>query len=364
MKSAKYLLVPALSLMAGIAHAQSSVSLYGSIDEGLEYVSNIGGHSAYALVSNTQQFGSSWGLKGQEDLGGGLKAVFQLENGFDLSNGATLQSGQIFGRQAYVGLTSDNFGTLTLGRQYDSVVDFVAPLSAAGAWGGTLFAHPFDADNLNESFRIDNSIKYTSASYSGLQLGAVYGLSNQAGAFADNRAWSIGARYQNGPLTAAAAFMNVDNASANSTGAVVDSPYMSAQQRVAGGGLNYAFGPAVFGLVYTHTDIIDRPDFADGTLKFDNVELNAKYNVSSSWYVAAMYLYTSESLTAAGFRDSPHRNEFGLMLDYRLSKRTDLYLQGVYEKASGQGVFGDVGNNDTSSTQNQTVTRIGIRTSF
>lgn len=364
MRIKKYLLLPALGVLASVAHAQSSVTLYGSIDEGFQYTSNIGGHSLYALVSGVQQDGNRWGIKGQEDLGGGVSAVFQLENGFDLNNGAALPAGQMFGRQAYVGISSNNLGTLTLGRQYDSVVDYIAPLSAAGSWGGTLFAHPFDADNLNESFRIDNSVKYTSAGYGGLQFGTLYGFSNQAGAFADNRAWSIGAKYQNGPLSAAAAFMNIDDASSNSTGAVPDSPYLSTQQRVAGAGVNYAIGPAVLGLVYTHTDIIDRPTFPTSTLKFDNFEFNARFNVTASWYLAAMYLYTTESITNSDGHDSPHRNQLGLMADYRLSKRTDLYVQGVYEKASGEGVFATVGDNAESSSQSQTVARVGIRTSF
>ena len=163
----------------------------------------------------------------------------------------------MFGRQAYVGIASDDKGAMTLGRQYDSVVDYVAPFTATGSRGGTLFAHPFDNDNINETFRVDNSVKYTSADYAGLQFGGVYGFSNQAGAFSDNRAWSVGTKYQHGPLTSAAAFMNIDNASANASGAVAGSPYLSAQQRVAGVGANYAIGAATLVLVYTHTDIVD-----------------------------------------------------------------------------------------------------------
>jgi predicted porin len=73
--------------------------------------------------------GSRWGLRGAEDLGGGLKAIFVLENGFSVQNGRLAQDGREFGRQAYVGVGSTQFGTVTLGRQYDSLVDFVAPLS-------------------------------------------------------------------------------------------------------------------------------------------------------------------------------------------------------------------------------------------
>lgn len=271
----------------------------------------------------------------------------------------------MFGRQAYVGIASDDKGALTLGRQYDSVVDYVAPLTATGSWGGTLFAHPFDNDNINETFRIDNSVKYTSADYAGLQFGGVYGFSNQAGAISDNRAWSVGTKYQRGPLMFAAAFMNIDNASANASGAVAGSPYLSAQQRVAGVGANYAIGTATLGLVYTHTDIVDCPTVpATSTLKFDNFEVNAKFDITAAWYLGAMYTYTSESITSSAGRNSPHRNEVGLMLDHRLSKRTELYVQTVYEKASGQDVFGDVGDLTESSSLNQTVARIGMRTSF
>jgi len=364
MKIAKYLLLPTLGVLTSIAHAQSSVTLYGSIDEGFEYISNLGGHADYALVSNTQQLGSRWGIKGTEDLGGGVSAIFQLENGFSVNGGEALPNGQMFGRQAYVGIGSENLGTVTLGRQYDSVVDYVAPLTAAGSWGGTLFSHPFDADNINETFRINNSVKYTSADYAGLQFGGLYGFSNEAGAFADNRAWSIGTRYQNGPLSVAAAFMNIDNASSDSTGAVVGSPYLSTQQRVAGVGANYTIGPAVLGLVYTHTDLVNRPTIPISTLKFDNFEFNTRLNISAAWYLAAMYLYTSESIAYSGLHNSPHRNQLGLMADYRLSKRTDLYVQGVYQKASGQDVFAAIGDNAESSSGNQAVTRVGIRTSF
>jgi len=364
MKSTKYFLAPVLGVMACAAHAQSSVTLYGSIDEGFEYVSNVAGHHDYALVSNTQLLGNRWGIKGKEDLGGGVSAIFQLENGFSVNNGSALPNGQMFGRQAYVGIGSNTLGTVSLGRQYDSIVDYIAPLTATGAWGGTLFSHPFDADNINGTIRINNSVKYTSVNYAGLQFGGLYGFSNQAGAFASNRTWSIGSRYQNGPLTVAAAFMNIDGAGANGSGAVVSPPYLSAQQRVGALGATYAVGPALLGLVYTHTDIVSRPTTPPSTLKFDNFEFNAKVNVASAWYLAAMYTYTSESIAFSGGHTYPHRNQFGLMADYRLSKRTDLYAQAAYQRASGPNVFASVGSLTDSSSRNQAVTRVGIRTSF
>ena len=83
----------------------------------------------------------------------------------------------MFGHQAYVGLSSNRFGTLTMGRQY--LVDFVSPLSAtAGAFGDAGFAHPYDNDNLQHSVRFNNAIKFTSIDYGGYTFGGMYAFSN------------------------------------------------------------------------------------------------------------------------------------------------------------------------------------------
>lgn len=186
----KSLVVAALTgVFATAAHAQSSVTLYGLIDAGITYTNNQHGHSNWQETSGSVN-GSRWGLRGSEDLGGGLKAIFTLENGFGINDGTLKQGGREFGRQAFVGLTSDQFGSVTLGRQYDSMVDYVGPLALTGTqYGGAQFAHPFDNDNLDNSFRVNNSVKYQSANYDGFKFGALYGFSNQANGFANNRAY-------------------------------------------------------------------------------------------------------------------------------------------------------------------------------
>jgi predicted porin len=85
------------TLAAPCAFAQSSVTLYGVLDEGIDYTNNVGGGAVWEMASGYAQ-GSRWGMKGSEDLGGGMKAVFQLENGFDLSSGRLAQGGRMFGR--------------------------------------------------------------------------------------------------------------------------------------------------------------------------------------------------------------------------------------------------------------------------
>ena len=94
----------ALLAASGAAHAQSSVTLYGVIDESIQWV-----HNTQDAAGNNKNLiglyagnisGDRFGLKGTEDLGGGLKAIFQLENGFDVNNGKLGQGGLMFGRQS------------------------------------------------------------------------------------------------------------------------------------------------------------------------------------------------------------------------------------------------------------------------
>ncbi|WP_262054368.1 porin, partial [Burkholderia thailandensis] len=183
-----------IGMLAVDAHAQSSVTLYGTLDAGIDYVSNQkgagGGRSNWMMESGNVST-DRWGLRGAEDLGGGLSAVFDLENGFNIANGKLGNGGDEFGRQAWVGVGSRDWGTVTLGRQYDFLVDFVAPLSATGSgFGGNLADHPFDNDNLNNDMRMNNAVKFRSATYDGFTFGGAYAFSNAAGGFSDNNAYS------------------------------------------------------------------------------------------------------------------------------------------------------------------------------
>jgi GBP family porin len=380
----KTLMVAALTgVFATAAHAQSSVTLYGLIDAGITYTNNQGGHSNWQETSGTVN-GSRWGLRGSEDLGGGLKAIFTLENGFNIANGNLGQNSRLFGRQAFVGLSSSQYGAVTLGRQYDSVVDYVGPLAATGSqFGGTIAAHPFDNDNLDSSFSINNSVKYESANYSGFKFGGLYGFSNQAGGFSDNRAYSAGASYANGPLSIAASYMQINNpgGGGNPGGAVSSAdntaPFVAARQRTFGGGVNYAFGPATVGLVYTHTklDGLDAINTNDGysalsgnSLRFDNYEINTRYALTPALSLAGAYTFTNGSFSTNTGDTKPKYHQFSLLADYGLSKRTDVYLEGVYQHASGGdgGLLGDAAINGVSpsTTDQQVVVTVGMRHRF
>jgi predicted porin len=365
------------------AFAQNTVTLYGVIDEGFDFTNNAAGHKAYDLQSGYVQ-GSRWGLKGTEDLGGGLKAVFQLENGFNVNNGALGQGSRMFGRQAYVGLTSDKFGTVTLGRQYDSLVDYLAQTTANGNWAGYLFSHPYDNDNTDNSFRVDNTVKYASPSFAGLQFGGTYSFSNNT-SFANNRQYSVGGQYANGGLLVAAAYLQANNPGATSGGGISstgDSNFPAALLRVFGAGVNYSFGPATLGFAYTNTYITQPTGTeylagsiapATGTLsnlRFQNFEVNGKYQISPALFVGAMYTYTRASFNATSGTQHPTYHQVGLMADYNLSKRTDVYVQGAYQHVGGDKTgtaldFAYVpGANNVSSNRNQFVTRVALRHKF
>jgi GBP family porin len=139
-------------------------------------------------------------------------------------------------------------------------VDYLAPLSFTGIHpGGNNFsAHPFDNDNLNNLFRVNNAVKFARTPYEGLRFGALYGFSNEAGGFDDNRLYSFGAAYDAGPLSLGAGYLQANNGgSSNTNGALTltDRTFIAAQQRTYGAGANYALGAAKFGFVWTRTQL-------------------------------------------------------------------------------------------------------------
>ena len=99
----RFITAAVLAAMAGVAHAQSSVTLYGVMDAGFLYSNNTGGSKQYAMQAGWLQ-GNRWGMLGTEDLGAGYKAIFRLEGGYSPLTGALGQGGALFGRQAYVWL--------------------------------------------------------------------------------------------------------------------------------------------------------------------------------------------------------------------------------------------------------------------
>ena len=364
------------------AFAQSTVTLYGAIDEGLQYTSNVKGKSNIETTSG-QDSGDRWGLKGVEDLGGGLKTLFQIENGFNLNTGNLNNGGRIFGRQAYIGLQSDSLGTLTFGRQYDPLVDLLGPLTANGNWAGSLLSHVYDNDNTDNSIRVSNSVKFVSNKYAGFTFEGMYAFSNAAGGFANNRLYGLAGQYVNGGVTVAGAYLQVNgNANTNAGGAVssADTDFSAERNQIYGGGINYALtSAATVGFIYTHTNLTNTTgseyfgNLANpaSTLRFNNFEVNAKYQFTPAFYGGLMYTYTMAQYDSTAGQARPHWGNFGGMVDYNLTKRTDVYMQVAYQRAShtpgfaaplGQAVL--VGTDAPSSSLNQTAVLVSFRHLF
>ncbi|MPW20933.1 porin [Paraburkholderia sp. CNPSo 3157] len=376
------------SAFAGSAHAQSSVTLYGLIDAGISYAN----HSKTASGGSEKLFkyddgvaqGSRWGLRGSEDLGGGLKALFVLESGFNSGNGTLGQGGALFGRQAYVGVSKDGIGSLTFGRQYSFSTDYLGGNYSTGGLtvAGNYAYHINDVDQLTSS-RINNAVKFSSANFSGLTFGAMYGFSNStafAGAPAtgtaanpvagSSRAYSFGLNYANGPIGLGAAYTDIrfpsqatpafSTSIANvGTGTVRD-------LRTFGLGGRYIIGPATLYALWTNTHF---EPITGASTTFNNYEGGVKYAFTPA--LAGGLGYTYSQLTGA---THGHFNQVDASVDYALSKRTDVYALAIYQDASGKTgntpIQAQIGsstsyfNTSGSGSQNQLAFRVGMRHKF
>ncbi|CAM2175414.1 porin [Burkholderia orbicola] len=328
------------------ATAQSSVTLYGLLSLGVGYVNNSGGHSAVSMIPGTAQ-NNRWGLRIVEDIGGGNSVVAVLENGFDLTNGTLSQGGRLFGRQAWVGIKSATYGQLTLGRQYDEVWDYLSRFQL-GITNTDLAVYIGDNDNAFAVFRYSNAIKYVSPTWSGFSFAGMYAMSNAAGQFSTNSAFSLGGGYQNGPLNVGVAYVELRSpgVTPNPNGAVTNDygggPFLPFQnsplsttvgvdrQRIAGIGASYEFSKLTVNSMFTYV----KYQYRDGTsLRLDDYDVNINYFISPSLIFNAGYVYTDGKLHNAP--GDPRWHMASLSLDYFLSKRTDVVLAVVGLRSLG-----------------------------
>jgi predicted porin len=388
-----FLALATLSSVCVTVHAQSSVTLYGILDEGVMYLNNTGGATGGKKVfldSTSGINGSRWGLTGAEDLGGGLKAIFTLESGANLNTGAFAQGGTAFGRQAFVGLRSDQFGGLTFGRQYDMVLYFAQPVTTQGSQAGSaIFLHPGDLDNTGNSVRVNNSVRYMSPSIRGLTFGAEYSVGGVAGNTTANSGYSIGTAYANGPFTFGAAFEYFKNPTSATAGSgfftnnangssqlsqSLNRGYASATAyQTAVVGVGYAVGPVTLTTSYSNTQYANMGGTLSGsTARFNNADFSAKWAYSATLTFSAAYDYlkgAGVSGTNGQTIGNQHYNQVMLMGDYFMSKRTDVYLEGAWQRASGTSSTGapavaDIGNLGDSSNNHQFVVRAALRHRF
>ncbi|MGK5027886.1 porin [Janthinobacterium sp. RB2R34] len=296
------------SFAAATAQAQSNVVVYGVVDLGLAKT------SGSSIVERENQ-ASRLGFKGTEDLGNGLKAIFNLESEFKADTGAQATANTLFDRQAWVGLTGD-FGTVYLGRTkdlLDGTLARVDPFNTYGVIGKINEPVMRGGQSPNGAAaggsvvgvsRVSNSVTYNSPTFSGFVL------SGQVVASEINDAdagYSVVATYDMGPASAHAGYQkkvqSVANAAAEPTLWLV------------GGG--YKFGPAKITFDYSKADT----DVAVNG-EFKSFLIGLAYDIGGG-AIKASYVKQKQDSTLVSGKETA--KAFGLGYDYPLSKRTAVY---------------------------------------
>ncbi|NPT35159.1 porin [Paraburkholderia xenovorans] len=360
MKKLNSLFGAVIAVFTVAAHAQSSVTLYGSIDEGVTYTSNIKGHGTASV--GPVAVPDFYGIRGSEDLGGQFKAIFALQNGFLSSTGAGTIAGEAFSHFAWVGLSSNRYGALTLGRQLDLTTETLR-LDSDGSVQYTFYLfHPANLDNLGiRGDSINNSVKYATADFHGLKAAVLYGFddtSTQPG-----RVVSADVIYTNGPLRASAVYSSWRNhsidvgsqlgyASFLGQSLAKGSVFLAKKQDIGGLSATWSVNQnlALHGVL---TQVNLSSDYGSGRMR--TVELGADVHTS----VANMVTLGGYASWLTGTRYT----EVGVGDVYSLSKRTIVYAQAVYQHAQGSGNAA-IPLLSPSNSPNQTALRVGVHQFF
>lgn len=365
----KLIAISAGLLASAGAYAQSSVTLYGVVDVGIEYLNSVPNaaknSSSLVAMQSGNQSGSRWGLRGVEDLGGGLKGIYTLESGFNMDDGKMAQGGRLFGRAAYVGLQS-RWGQLTLGRHTSPFWDFSGAFDPMGN-AGRFAIGAQDPFMLGQ--RADNSAKYV-GNFGGLTVTGLYSFNyNNAevpGNFTNGREYSVLATYTTGPLSVGVVYDQTNQSSA----AALSSNQLIRRAAIAG---NYAFGPAKLYAGYRYARSFNGASLP-GTAGAANTYANL------AWAGLGYQLTPTFSLTGAAYYQNLANAHVGnpwqfvATADYLLSKRTDVYATMAYavnsNPRSGLGVngFNDVLGASSSEQvvpgKNQFGAVVGVRHKF
>lgn len=343
----KSLLALAVLAASGVAMAQSSVTLYGVVDTGVTYLN--GKENRTGLTHVGGNVNSRIGFRGVEDLGGGVKATFNLESGLSADDGKNYmnETGLAFNRTSTVGLAG-GFGELRLGRMLTSSYLAVSRYDAFGdtGTGGTrAWAKGYSA-------RATNAVSYTSANYGGFVVGAEYGFGEQVDA-RDSRYVGVGAKYDNGPLSFAAGY---DRANANKAAAGAND--LTTWQ------LGGAYNLGVAKLMGFYKDSKTKPSAGGSTNgKFKTAGLGLVAPVGSGEVKVSYNNYRLGNVAGK----TPKANQLSLGYVQNLSKRTAVY--GTYSYLKDKDGVGVTLNNDFAAGNlkdngTQHGVQVGIRHAF
>ncbi|CAG9201757.1 Outer membrane protein OmpU [Paraburkholderia tropica] len=348
-------------IAASTAHAQSSVTLFGMIDTGITYFSNQSGHSN-VIEDGYVNAPSMIGFTGREDLGGGNRAIFRLTQSFQSTNGKAMASGSAFGMESFVGLESDRYGTLTLGRQNDFMVEM---LQYTGIVGPIYGYHPGDYDRITGE-QLNNSVKYDSPEIAGIQGGAIYSFGSTSGnATNTGRAFGLKLKYHNGPFAIGAAMTDINGTTINPAGIGLAYAFGTSTASTASSGIElrnlttsaigaaYQMGPARFVASYSYVHFIALDGAKD---RLQTGDVGVMYDIRPDLNVAADYGYS------VGLGGRWH--VYNAMINYFLSKRTTVYLDADFEHVTGAGQVAQLLYASPSSNSDQLALRVGISHKF
>lgn len=394
-----------VAAVAGSAQAQSSVSVYGIVDSGVAYASrsaapttaNPRATGAYTAVESGLLQASRFGFRGTEDLGGGLRAHFNLEGGLAIDTGTLTQGGALFGRKSTVGL-SGSFGELHIGRRKDFIDELADPYSSITPFG--TFITRVHANNLDRvgGNRANNMLYYSTPTVAGFRANVTYGFGETPGDMTAGQSLGFGAKYGSGPFEAGIGYWQsrlgtiasgtnsssdqgaTSGAGCNTTG-LGQPGDVCVRTWMAGG--RYSFGSVVVrGTFSRATQPLIKsgaglaPNFnanftrAVGVQPFTaagaNNDRSNIVDVGVDYYVGAWKLKASYIQSSYHFVGASHNGRLQQYIagaEYFLSKRTTLYGTVTHMTAAhmySPGIIGPAPGADSS----QTAAGIGVRHIF
>ncbi|WP_231479576.1 porin [Ralstonia sp. UNC404CL21Col] len=359
---------------AGSSLAQSSVTLYGVIDTSIRYTTNqpsANGPRSQIALSDGAFNGPRWGLRGAEDLGSGNKAIFTLESGFASDTGKSGQQGQLFGRQAWVGLSNSTVGTLKLGRQYGATYSFVSDVDPIGVGN-------YSEDSWESGLtglRYDNTLDYSNQ-WGGFKVNGQYSLGEQAGNASRGRTMQLAATYDVGGLKIGGAGQQSRDANGNDLvlwtagakytfGNITLHGYYIDSRRDAG----FAIGAGGTSTPLANTSIGSNANTVLGantqtSRRHDRLgAVGVTYQATPAMRFIATYMRDNVEGVAQG--NSGIVQTGYLVAMYSLSKRTDVYVEADCSRLSAASIADPNSPLGTfGGANNRTGVGVGMRTRF
>jgi predicted porin len=316
-----------LGAFAGVAQAQTSVTIYGSFDAGVRYQGDVdaAGHSRTTMGSNGTYNSNRLGFKGVEDLGGGLNAHFTLESGFNSGTGTFDNTvNKLFQRSSFVGLGSQ-YGSLDFGRQY------TVAFKTIGAYDP--FNYKFTGiipltGEVTAGTRTDNNIQYT-GTFGAITARAEYSLNERPGGGSGGSHAAVGATYSNGPLSFGGAYTarkpNLATAAQQTAG---NNNFQDNKHWTVGGAFTFGAARLAAGYAQENQDLAA----GSGDTSRKDAWVGGSFDITPAIGLTAAYYHTKVDANFGGVGADGKRGLFIFGTTYALSKRTNLYADIDYAK--------------------------------